>query len=87
MAADTEPIEILLHLPLLSEDKVRAGRGTRGQAQPSPVVAPPAASPAAVTGPSTIGPAAAMASGTHMAAAVHVAGGDASLGQQSGQQR
>ena len=27
MAADTEPIEILLHLPLLAEDKVRkAGR-------------------------------------------------------------
>jgi hypothetical protein len=24
MAADTEPIEILLHLPLLAEDKVRA---------------------------------------------------------------
>lgn len=23
MAADTEPIEILLHLPLLAEDKVR----------------------------------------------------------------
>ena len=25
MAADTEPIEILLHLPLLAEDKVRGG--------------------------------------------------------------
>ena len=24
MAADTEPLEILLHLPLLCEDKVRA---------------------------------------------------------------
>lgn len=29
MAADTEPIEILLHLPLLAEDKVSADvRGT-----------------------------------------------------------
>ena len=26
MAADTEPIEILLHLPLLAEDKVRGGK-------------------------------------------------------------
>ena len=26
MAADTEPIEILLHLPLLAEDKVRVCR-------------------------------------------------------------
>lgn len=26
MAADTEPIEILLHLPLLAEDKVRGQR-------------------------------------------------------------
>jgi len=26
MAADTEPLEILLHLPLLCEDKVRRGR-------------------------------------------------------------
>ena len=26
MAADTEPIEILLHLPLLAEDKVREGK-------------------------------------------------------------
>jgi Ribosomal protein L7Ae/L30e/S12e/Gadd45 family len=25
MAADTDPIEILLHLPLLAEDKVRSG--------------------------------------------------------------
>ena len=25
MAADTEPIEILLHLPLLAEDKVGGG--------------------------------------------------------------
>jgi len=27
MAADTEPIEILLHLPLLAEDKVRKSHG------------------------------------------------------------
>jgi hypothetical protein len=26
MAADTDPIEILLHLPLLAEDKVRRAR-------------------------------------------------------------
>lgn len=32
MAADTEPIEILLHLPLLAEDKVRAADGRRRQA-------------------------------------------------------
>jgi len=36
MAADAEPLEILLHLPLLCEDKVgfgeggREGRGKRG---------------------------------------------------------
>lgn len=28
MAADTEPIEILLHLPLLAEDKVSSQAGT-----------------------------------------------------------
>jgi hypothetical protein len=32
MAADTEPIEILLHLPLLAEDKVRERRGGRRRA-------------------------------------------------------
>ena len=34
MAADTDPIEILLHLPLLAEDKVCA-RSTRCHAGPS----------------------------------------------------
>ena len=33
MAADTEPIEILLHLPLLAEDKVRPSGGGRGAGQ------------------------------------------------------
>ena len=32
MAADTEPIEILLHLPLLAEDKVRVRGGVRARA-------------------------------------------------------
>ena len=31
MAADTEPIEILLHLPLLAEDKVRLPSSLHGQ--------------------------------------------------------
>lgn len=35
MAADTEPIEILLHLPLLAEDKVRL-TGRRAAAAPPP---------------------------------------------------
>ena len=39
MAADTEPIEILLHLPLLAEDKVRLRRGCRA---PDPAHGPPA---------------------------------------------
>ena len=34
MAADTEPIEILLHLPLLAEDKVRPSGGGSGRAPP-----------------------------------------------------
>ena len=52
MAADTEPIEILLHLPLLAEDKVRPGRArwrrapSWRQRRPSPSRAhAPAASP------------------------------------------
>lgn len=37
MAADTEPIEILLHLPLLAEDKVRSGARRCAAATLSPL--------------------------------------------------
>lgn len=40
MAADTEPIEILLHLPLLAEDKVR-GRQHRRRRQRALLALPP----------------------------------------------
>jgi len=34
MAADTEPIEILLHLPLLAEDKVSLAHSSRRLTMP-----------------------------------------------------